>query len=134
MNTKNTEITNDEMIDIIKMSNSESILMMELTQLERDLENHEAYLKRGWLSPEGYKKWYSRKRSLIRKIERRKVKIGIFMDDNDFKNFYEPLSIEDNVGYTIEMNEKFQSRFTRHQQNMMNSLLHVQHSRNSNYY
>jgi len=44
----------------------------EIEYLEKEIRYHEGYLKRNWLTPEGYKKWYKRKRSLLGKLKRRK--------------------------------------------------------------
>ena len=113
------------------------LIIAEITQLERDLKNHEGYLHRNYLSPEGYKKWYARKRSLIGKIERRKKKIGIKYSDKEFSEFYENLDKENYNGLLpgdVENNwcddrNPIRKRLTVSQRNILADLATANHFR-----
>ena len=110
-----------------KLTNSESILMMEITQLERDLKTHEGYLKRNWLSPEGYKKWYARKRSLLGKIKLRKQKCGILMTDPEFDKYL--LTIDKENYFQALPDESIRHRFTIRQTNILYNIAANNHMR-----
>ena len=112
-------------------------ILSEIMQLEKDLVNHEAYLHRNYLSPEGYKKWYARKRSIQGKIKRRKQKCGILMSDKEFSEFYDKLDKENYNGLLpgdVENNwcddrNPIRKRLTVSQRNILTDLATANHFR-----
>lgn len=93
-----------------------------IIELEKELKAHEGYLKRNWLSSDGYRKWYARKRSLLGKLERRKQKVGIKYSE---KEFQEILNEYKKIGYwgdTLKKVVEHDPKMTINQQNRLNKL------------
>ena len=110
-----------------KEQKEQNELKEEITQLERDLKDHEGYLKRGWLSPEGYKKWYARKRSLLSKIKLRKQKCGILMTDPEFDKYI--LTIDKETYFQPIPDESIRNRLTIRQTNILYDIAANNHMR-----
>ncbi len=98
----------------------------ELADLEKELRAHEGYLKRQWLTPEGYQKWYAKKRSLEGKLERRKQKAGIFYSEKEFLEIYN--RYKDGIwGDTLKKVVEYDPKMTPNQQNRLQQLSNDQY-------
>ena len=109
------------------MSKTIEEIKTEIASLEFDLKFHEGYLHRNYLSPEGYKKWYARKQSLIGKILRRKQKAGILMSNTEFDKYL--LTIDKETYFQPMPDESIRERLTTRQTNILYDIAANNHMR-----
>ena len=97
-------------------------IVEELATLETELRAHEGYLKRNWLTPEGYKKWNARKQSLLGKILRRQQKAGILYSEKEFQAIYDKFADLGSWGVTLDKIMGYDPKMTPNHKNRLQKL------------